>query len=228
MGMAPQTFSFYRAGAQLLSAGAFQWGLSTDWYAYAYMTMADAQSKFDAFFKQGYRPREVSIVMDDANQPRVNQIWKRMTGESFYEWLDMSDDVWRAKWDDLVKQKGFRVADHFEWSNDGKRHHAGIFVKDGVTDFYEWQDLSIADLQSKFDGYLRQGYQQVDTNTAEIGGQRSYGGIWMRRPGSFMAYVDMNADEYQSIFWALHQQGYQLSKVQGYGGGNLFGAIWTK
>jgi murein DD-endopeptidase MepM/ murein hydrolase activator NlpD len=228
MGMAPQTFSFYRAGGQLLAAGAFQWGLSTDWYAYAYMTMADSQTKFDAFFKQGYRPREVSIVMDDSNQPRVNHIWKKMAGESFYEWLDMSDDVWLAKWNDLVKQKGFRVEDHFEWSNDGKRHHAGIFVKDGVTDFYELHGLSAAGFQSKFDDYFKQGYQLVDVNTAEIGGQRSYGGIWMKRPGAFMAYVDMSADDYQSIFWTLHQQGYQLSKVQGYGGGNLFGAIWTK
>src|SRR5205085_12435590 len=106
--------------------------------------------------------------------------------------------------------------------------HAAIFVKDGQSDFYEWHNLSPSAFQKNFDDYFKKGYQLQDINAAEVSGHRSYGGIWMKKPGYWMTYFDLSAQDYQSTFWSLQLQGYRLWKIQGYGDSNLFAAIWTR
>ncbi len=228
MGMVLQTFSVHRHGGDVLTSGSFQWGIENDWYVYFYLHANDAQAKFDDFLKKGYRPREISVTLDDSKQPRINMIWKKMHGESFYSWTNLSDADWMAKWNDLVKKQGFRVEDHFEWSNDGKPHHAAIFVKDGQSDFVELHNLSSPGFQTDFDKYFKQGYQLQDINAAEGAGARTYGGIWMKKPGYWMTYYDQTPAQYQSNFWTLQLQGYRLWKIQGYADSGLFAAIWTK
>jgi hypothetical protein len=228
MGMVLQTLSVHRHGGDVLTSGSFQTGIENDWWVYFYLPRAEAQAKFDAFFKKGYRPRELSVTPDDSGQPRFNMIWKKMKGESFYAFFDLTDADWQKKWDDLVKKQHYRVEDQFEYGGaGGSRHHAAIFVKDGPADFYELHDTSFAQFQKSFDDYYKKGYQLQDFNAALLA-STTYGGIWRKKPGYWITHFDVSPADYQNIFWDLQNKGYRLWKIQGYADSQKFGAIWTK
>ena len=62
----------------------------------------------------------------------------------------------------------------------------------------------------------------------EIGGGRSYSGIWRKVAGTFAMEYNLTPQEYQSTFEDYSAQGYRLYRIQGYSDSDRFAAIWTK
>jgi len=228
MGMALQTISLYRGDDGVLAAGSFQYGAPKPWLCRFYATAADYQDWFDEYHGKGYRPREVVVTKASDGTPRFSSIWQRRTNETYYAYTRLTDAEWDAKWNELVKQKSYRVDDHFIYDDKGTTRHAGIFVKDGITAFFSRSALTGSDFQKAFDDYWKQGFRLVSLNASELKGGTRFTGVWRKMPGAWVAHFGLTPGEYQEKFLHYGAAGYRAHKVQGYAGADRLAAIWTK
>lgn len=228
MGMALQTLSLHRNGGDVLASGSFQYGLSSQWYARFYMTGADFQYWFDQYSGQGFRPREISVTPDSNGTPRFNVIWKKVAGEGYYTYFGLTDAEWSQKWNQHVVNGGYIVDEHVAYNTSNGARHAAVFISSPKPAFYEYHYMSSAVFNSTFAALNAQGFRQTNMDVEEIGGGRTYGGIWRKIPGSWITLYGMTAQDYQTNFDTYASQGYRLYRIQGYADSDRFAAIWTK
>lgn len=228
MGMALQTLSVHKSGSNVLASGSFQSGLSPQWRALFYATPADFQNAFDDAHADGLRPREVSVTLDGSGNPRYTAIWQARGGAGYYTFMALDDAAFAGKWDDLIKDHGYRLDDHFVYTLGGKRTHAAVFVNDGVHDFKAPYSYTAADYQDFFNDAYGDGYAQTSLSMEELAGGLRIGGIFMKKPGSWPVRFGLSAAGYQQKFGELSALGYRLYKIQGYANSTQFAAIWTK
>jgi murein DD-endopeptidase MepM/ murein hydrolase activator NlpD len=223
MGMALQTLSLHKKDSKTLASGSFQHGLSPDWYARFWMTGDDYQHWFNEYHSKGYRPRQLSVALDNGGNPRFSVIWQRRQGEQYVAFHGLDDAGWTAKWNEWVVQKKFRVEDRVGYSSNGRRQ-AAVFVKDDQP-FVELHYMNSATLQSKFNELWGQGFRMVSIDVDDTG---SYGGVWLKKPGGWIALAGMSASGYQDKFTELASQGWRLHRIDGYANSSRFAAIWTR
>lgn len=228
MGYGLQTLSLHRNGNKVYASGSFQRGLPGAWYARFYMTGDDFQHWFDEYHKKGFRPREINVVKDGNGNPRFNVIWKKRANEGYYAYFGLTDNDYKAKWQQHVVQGKMRVEDRFTYTANGSPRHAAIFVGDGNTAFYEYHYMSGESFAAKFDELAKAGFKMTSINVEEVSGTFSYGGVWTKGQGGWYAFRGMTASQYQSKFDELGKQGFRLHKVQGYADSDRFAAIWVK
>ncbi len=226
MGLNPQTLAPSTKDGALRLSGAFASAAPSPWYAYVNMDTPDFSSKFTSLAGQGFRPRQLSVMLDGSGQPHFAALWKKTAGEGFYLWLNMTDVDLTTKWNELVVRQGFRVDDFASYVVAGKTLHAAIFVKDGVP-FYLYRGMTTADLQAKFNQLYAQGFYMTSIQASEPGGT-SFAGVWQKIPGKWAAYAGMSSTDYQAKFNELSAQGFRLYKLQSYANTSKFAAIWTK
>jgi len=227
MNWGPQTLSVYKAGNQVRAAGAFHPSVTGSWAVRGYLTSAEFDNWFNIYLRQGLRPRELQYTQGWDGQPRFTAIWQRRGNEGFYTWINLSDADFTAKWNDLVVNQGYRIEDHVSYSAGGQRRHAAIFVKDGQG-FQLWYNMSANEYSQKFNSLGAQGWRNTSFNAADLPWGQRYGGVWLKKPGAWATWFNMSGAGYQQKFEQFGGQGFRLWKIQGYGDGNTFGAIWTK
>lgn len=227
MGFGPQTLSVYRAGNQIRAAGAFHPLVQGNWAVRGYLTSAEFDQWFSTYNQQGLRPRELQVMIASDGLPRFTAIWQKRGNEGYYTWINMSDADMQAKWNDLVQTQGYRVEDYVSYSVGGQRRHAAIFVKDGQG-FQLWYNMTSAEYSQKFSSLGSAGWMNTSFNAADLPWGQRYGGVWMKKPGSWATWFNLTGAGYQQKFDQFGSQGYRLWKIQGYGNGDSFGAIWTK
>ena len=226
LGAGLQTLALHRKDQKVLASGAFESQVPGDWYARFWMTGADYQQWFNEYDAQGYRPRQIQVALDNAGQPRFSVIWQRRAGEAYVAFHDLDDAGWAAKWKEWIDQKGFRVEDRVGYTVGGARKHAAVFVKDGAP-FYELHYMDGPTLQSKFNEFWAQGFRMTSLDVAD-GASPSYGGVWRKAPGYWVALAGLSPSSYQDKFVELASQGYRLHRVDAYANSSRFAAIWTK
>lgn len=224
MGLGIQTFSMYSIGGQVKVAGAYA-DVKGPWLARGYLTTNDFNNYFNQHAKDGFRPRELSVSLDGQGQPRFSAVWKKLAGELYAVWINMSDADFNARWNDLVVNQKFRVEDIAVYNIGGQRRSAAIFVKDNQP-FYFYSGLTGDAFNAKFQELLKLGFVNTSFNAALPGGDR-FAGVWTKPGGQWATYYGMDSAGYQSRFNQLGGQGFRLHKVQGYSNGR-FGAIWRK
>jgi murein DD-endopeptidase MepM/ murein hydrolase activator NlpD len=228
MGYGLQTLSLHRKGDKVLASGAFQHGLPSQWKCRFYMTAADYQHWFDEYGKTGLRPRELSVTNDAAGNARFTAIWKKGGSESFVAAHNMTDADWKKKWDELVVKGKMRVEECVTYTDRGAPRLAALFVKDGEHAFYEKHYMDSNAFQSSFNTFSGQGFALTNVNAASIGGKTLYGGVWRKRPGSWVARHGMTPQDYQAQFDQHSSNGYRLHQVYGYNDSERFAAVWVK
>lgn len=228
MGYALQTLNLHRNGNEVLASGSFQRNLPSQWKARFYMTGADFQHWFDEYHDQGLRPREISVTRDGSGNPRFNVIWKKRNGEGYYTYFGLTDAEWSQKRTQHVTNGGMVVEEHVAYDTNGGARHAGIFVSSPTPVTAELHYLSFAVFNSLLAPLKAQGYKQTNMNVEEIGGGRSYSGVWRKVAGTWAMEYNLTPQEYQSAFEDYRAQGYRLYRIQGYADSDRFAAIWTK
>ncbi len=228
MGRALQTINLHRDGGELLASGSFQSGLPSQWKARTYMTGADFQNWFETYHDQGYRPREISVTPDSNGNPRFNVIWKKRNGEGYYTYFGLTDAQWQQKWNEHVVQGGMVVEEQVTYEDNNGARHAAVFISSPKVNFYEYHHMTSLVFNTTFDALNNAGFRLTNMNVAEINGNRSYGGIWRKVPGAWVARYGLTPSEYQDKYEEYAAQGYRLYRIQGYANSERFAAIWTK
>ncbi|MBP6824099.1 MAG: hypothetical protein KA368_21305 [Acidobacteria bacterium] len=228
MGYALQTLSIHRNGNELLASGSFQRNLPPQWKARFYMTGADFQYWFDEYHSQGLRPREISVTRDSLGNPRFNVIWKKRNGEGYYTHFGLTDAGWSQKVTEHVTNGGLVLEEHVVYDTNSGARHAGVFVSSPTPVTYSVHYLSALTLNTLLPILKAQGYKQTNMDVEEIGGGRTYGGIWRKIPGTFALEYNLTPQQYQSAFEDYSALGYRLYRIQGYSDSDRFAAIWTK
>lgn len=225
MGMALQTISVDKSGSELYAAGSFQWGLTGGWYARFYMTGATYQSYFNTYSAQGFRPRQISVTKDNGGNPRFSVIWEKNPAGQVAQSLHNADDAaFDAAWKDYVVAKKWHVQEHADYTVNGKRLHAAVFVnKPADNGFYLFYGLNAADFNNKF----KELYDKWELKSICVNGGK-VGGVWRPKQSNYAAYFGMTSADYQAKFNQYTGQGLRLLKVQNYDDNQHFSAVWGK
>jgi murein DD-endopeptidase MepM/ murein hydrolase activator NlpD len=225
MGMALQTVSVDRDGGDLYAAGSFQWGLPGEWYTRFYMTGATYQTYFNTYNAKGMRPRQISVTKDGSGNPRFSVIWeKNPAGQSAYSVHNADDATFNSAWKTYVATKKWHVQEHVDYTVNGKRLHAAVFVnKPNDNGFYLFYGMNSADFNSKFNElYSNWELKSICVNGGKVGG------VWRPKKNNYAAYFGMTSSDYQSKFNQFSSQGLRLLKVQNYDDNAHFSAVWGK
>lgn len=224
MGMALQTISIDRAGnGKLMASGSFQWGLPNSWYARFYMTAASYQNYFNEYNSKGFHPRQMQVSEDSQGNPRFSVIWeKNVAGESYYSFHNRDGNNFSSLWDNYVKNKKWKLAEHVSYTINNKLYHAGIF-RSKNTGFYAYYGMSSAAFNDKF----QELYNKWQLVSMHVNGSK-VGGLWIPKSDNYAAYYGLTAAGYQSKFTQFSNQGMRLYKLQSYDNSTHFAAIWVK
>ena len=225
MGMALQTISVDKNGSQLYAAGSFQWGLPGAWYARFYMTGSTYQNYFNTYSAQGFRPRQISVTKDGSGNPRFSVIWeKNPAGQTAQSFHNADDAAFDAAWKNYVVNKKWHVQEHADYTVNGKRLHAAVFVnKPADNGFYLFYGMNAADFSNKFNElYSKWELKSICVNGGKVGG------VWRPKQNNYAAYFGMSSADYQSKFTQYAGQGLRLLKVQNYDDNQHFSAVWGK
>lgn len=225
MGMSLQTVSVDRNGSNLYAAGSFQWGLSGEWYARFYMTGSVYQNYFNTYNAQGMRPRQISVTKDGSGNPRFSVIWeKNPAGQAAYSVHNADDATFDNAWKTYVTNKKWHVQEHVDYTVNGKRLHAAVFVnKPNDNGFYLYYGMNAADFNNKFNEL----YPNWELKSICVNGSK-VGGVWRPKKSNYAAYYGMTSADYQSKFDQFSAQGLRLVKVQNYDDNGRFSAVWGK
>ena len=91
--------------------------------------------------------------------------------------------------------------------------------------------LTAAQYQQSFNDYKAQGYYPKMVTGYSLNNQANYAALWQKTTPPATEYRNgLTADQYQTTFTTLQQQGYRLTYVQGFCVGNTayFNGIWQK
>ncbi len=225
MGMALQTIAVTRnSQGKLMAAGSFQRKLSKSWYARFYMTGSSFQNYFNQYNKKGFRPRQINTTKDSRGKLRYSVIWeKKPAGEKYYCFFGRSSSNFSTLWDKYVKQQKYHLAEHNTFTLNGKKYHAGVFVKSSNNAFYAYHGMSSTAFNKKFKDLS----SKWQITSIHVDGSK-VGGVWRPKKQGYYAYYGMTSSGYQSRFNQMSSKGYRLYKVQNYANNTKFAAIWVK
>lgn len=226
MGMSLQTLAVTRNNSgKLMAVGSFQEGLSKSWYARFYMTANSFQKYFNEYKAKGFRPRQINTSQDSKGKLRYSVIWeKNPSGEAYYAFFGRSDSNFSTLWNTYIKSKKYHLAEHNTFNVNGKRYHAGVFVKSKSSNaFYAYYGMSSSSFNKKFKD-LSKKWQitSIHVNGSKIGG------VWRPVKKGYYAFYGMSPATYQSKFSYYSNRGYRLYKVQNYAKNTKYAAIWVK
>ncbi|KYG62900.1 hypothetical protein AZI87_16670 [Bdellovibrio bacteriovorus] len=227
MGLGLQSLSVYNSGGSVKAAGTFDDKVGFPWAAEGWLSANEFNKAIHAYDLKGLLPRELQVQVHNG-QPRFTALWKKNADRlPYYVFTNMNDADFQTKYNYLVTNQGFRVEDYVSYPVGGTRRHAAVFVQDGL-EFQMTYGLDHQQYLTKSSELLLQGWKSTSLTAATFSKGDRFGGVWMKMPGEWIAVVDMTSDVYQSKYDEMSNQGYRLWKVQSYGAGGKFGAIWTK
>ena len=225
MGNKLQTISIDRnSQGKLLASGSFQRNIPGGWYARFYMDANQYQQYFNTYASKGFRPRQMQVSNDSQGKPRFSVVWeKNKSGEQYYAFHNQTDAGFNAVWNSYVTSKKYHMQEHVTYKVNGKRYHAGVFVRKSNNGFYMYYGLNSSVFNNKFTSL----YAKWQLHSIHVNGP-SVGGVWLPKKGQYAAYYGLTAEGYQAKFNQLSTQGMRLHKIQSYNNSTRFAAIWVK
>jgi hypothetical protein len=229
-GYEAQTLSVYPSGTLQLAAGSFQPNLSSESVAMISRSKTDFLQDLNNQAAQDLQLRELQVSSLQGGDIRYNGIWTRRTAPTGATTALDQDDAAFGALEVAEFNSGGRIVDEMAYRINGTRMHAVIFVSDGVTT--SWNDafgssgLGILNIIST----NQAGGRQPISLSAEPPGDTTYGGLFLAAQGDWVAEPQIANGP--AGFLARNAQrtleGRRLYRVQGYGGGQNFAAIWVK
>ena len=222
-----KTVSGYVSGGQEFFAGLWIKEGGPAWYARAGLSAADFQKVFDDYKKQGFRLTWVS-AHEAGGTTRFEGIWEQKGGPAWEAHANLSAADYQKTFDDLTKQ-GYRPVHVSGYESGGAAHFAAIFEKSSGPDWVARHDLSPAQYQSAFEGYLKKGYRLKDLSGYNVGGQDYYAALWEKTGGQYWIARNGIPDSwYQNVYDNYYYQGYQPVLVTAFTSGGVarINSIW--
>ena len=144
--------------------------------------------------------------------------------------IDVSSSVWAARFTQLVNQ-GYRPI-WIQGSTNGAdaATYSAIWIRDGRTDWFEWQDIDASTYQSYFDSYASAGYRPICVSGYQSSGSNRFAAIWLHDPGvNYSGIHNASNIQYQTFVNNMIAANYKPQVVDGYAVGiaDDYIAIWA-
>jgi hypothetical protein len=145
----------------------------------------------------------------------------------------LTADQYQSTYDNLVGQ-GYRLNYVSGYTVNDDPRYAAVWEKKPESEAVEWiarHGLTSDDYQSYYDNYNQQGYRIVLINGYTVRGEDRYVAIWDKSTsGPWVARHRLTADEYQTTYDSLKEQGYKLRHISSYtiGSEARYAAIWEQ
>jgi hypothetical protein len=134
------------------------------------------------------------------------------------------DAAFNNAWKTYVATKKWHVQEHVDYTVNGKRLHAAVFInKPNDNGFYLYYGMSSTDFNNKFNEL----YPNWELKSICVNGNQ-VGGVWRPKNNNYAAYYGMTSADYQAKFNQFTSQGLRLVKVQNYDDNERFSAVWGK
>ncbi len=227
MGYVPQTVSLYPSGSQQLVAGSFQAGRSPVWQSAIYQTKSEFLALLNQFSLSGYQLREVQVSTLQGGAIRYNGLWAQRTSTNPYTVVDDNDAQWTQRLQ-IEANAGRHPTDEFTYTEAGVVRHAGIFVGD-TAPAGSWNPTWGRTLSS-FNTFLAQeaAAGRKPTSVSAEPSNTTFGGMFTAAQGDWVVETEIaGVSNFVRRERSHVQAGRRLYRVQGYGDGQKFAAIWV-
>lgn len=227
MGYAPQTVSLYPSGSQQLVAGSFQPGRSPEWFSAINQTKNEFLAVLNQHAASGYQLREVQLSLLQGGAIRYNGIWARRTGTNPYTVVDDNDAQWTQRLQ-TESNAGRHPVDEVTYMEAGMQRHAGSFVGDGAppSSF----NMTWGRTLSSFNSFVaaEANFGRKPTSISAEPGNTTFGGMFTAAQGDWVLETEIAGVSNFARRERSHvNAGRRLYRVQGYGDGQKFAAIWV-
>lgn len=227
-GWGPQSLSFYRAGATVQVAGAFDPAvLTTSWKLWLELSRDDMLEKLTSYPTR--KLRQLSVRLED-NTPRYTGIWEGLaSGEHAETYLRISSTSLDAVLAAKVTNGAFAVADYVLHVENGVAQH-NLTLSDAVgpTEFRRNQPLS--QIESWDSTLQAQGWRPwaLTASVGTTGGAVTFSGIWRKLSGTWEMVPEIAPAAFAALNETMTANGFRLHRAQGYDNGSRLLAIWSK
>jgi len=225
-GMGLQTVSFHLRDGVLLATGAFDSSVKDPVEPSILLTETELSEETQKLTRSGYRPRQVSVIVDREDTARFTLLWQKQERDVAVVLSNLTDAEFEAKWEELVVRQKYWVEDYSEYMVNGQHRHVAIFVFDGSTSVYFYNRMSRAELQDTLNSLHLKGFHITSLNACLDPEKTSFAAVWKPSRSGWVAYADMSAATFAQRSKDLERQSYHLHKIQVYGNSDRFGGVW--
>jgi hypothetical protein len=188
------------------------------------------QAKFDEWVGQHkFRLTHVDVY-NVGDKLRYAAVFESGSGPAYVAYHGIDTATHQQRFNDLTKQ-GYVPTVLSVASVDGKRHFAGIYVKQSVGAFEAQQAMSGAQYQAEFDSNAKAGRHLSYLNAYVHDGKPQFTAIWVAQPAaSVLAKHGLNSDQYHDQWASALGSGWLTQAITGYvdGGQVRYAAFWGK
>jgi CubicO group peptidase (beta-lactamase class C family) len=144
--------------------------------------------------------------------------------------MDLTNATYEDRFTQLIHQ-GYRPIWFQGVDNAGSgATFSTIWVRDGLTNWYEWHNMDTAGYQTKFDTYASQGYLPISVSGYSDNGALRFGAVWLYAPSIGYAGIhNATSSAYQTFVNNNIAAGLTPLVVDGYtvNGADYYISIWT-
>lgn len=146
---------------------------------------------------------------------------------------DMNKQKYQQEYDLWVKQKGYRLQQLDNYTDQGQLKFAAIFIKKPGQPQAQpaYHGLSPEEHQTLFEKYTGEGYVPVNVSVTSVGGKRYYSAFYEKRNvGGAILKSFLSQQEYQKLFDDNSKKGWEQVYINAYrhDGQTRFSVIWYK
>jgi CubicO group peptidase (beta-lactamase class C family) len=99
---------------------------------------------------------------------------------------------------------------------------SGIWIRDGITNWYGFVNMDAAAYQDKFNSSAAQGYRPISVSGYQDSGNNRFGAVWLYDPGAdYVGIHNTDGAGYQTFFNNNVANGYRAQVVDGYLAGTV-------
>jgi hypothetical protein len=196
--------------------------------AYAEMSVADFQKKFDAATKDGMGLTDITIT-DTPSGTVFGGIW--VAGEKTGALGNLSQGQLNT-WQVEAPKSGNVPIDLECYGTNDARQYAVVWKNDSSAPAWKMEyGLSGEAFQARFNQHVDEGYRLIQADTCAGAGEKPrFGGIFVKTDGrNWYSKGNLSSADLGKEQTNAESQGYTLLSVTGYPSGNdsLFAAIWS-
>lgn len=187
-----------------------------EWASWRNLSTSTYDQYLNEYKAKGYRPIDVEI--DGGRQRSYSLIMRKDNAR--VPWAihtQLTHDGFSAKWNEY-KDKGYRPIDLESYTYKNKQYYAGIWIKDSVTSWASYRNLTSDEFNQKYRENKSKGRMPIDVDGYVVNGKLRFSGIFVKNDANIGWSIKRNIKQkdFSSHFKDMSDKGYRLYDTNAY------------